>query len=378
MIVEVVAVGTELLLGQITNSNSSHIGRRLAEEGFDCHFQVTVGDNLTRLVDAISTALSRADAVVLTGGIGPTQDDLTREAICAVTGREMSRDQEHARWIRQRISSQGRSLRDNQLRMADLPLGAESLPNRTGVALGVALEHSGKLICAMPGVPGEMKPMLDEQVMPRLRSRAGGPRVVRSRVLKTWGEGESTVAELLAELYDSPNPSMAFLIKEMEVHVRLTAAADTTAAADRLIEPLEREVRRRLGEIVFAIDDETVEGQVIAGLSARGWTVGTVEKATLGGVGARLATAPGSGLVFAGTVVPPPARFTPPQPHAEVVLSVGEVETPAPGDLARTVAMSLRTPEVEVGRTFRLGGGDEQVRTFATVAGLHMIREALV
>lgn len=374
MIVEVIGVGTELLLGQIENSNASHIGRRLAEEGLDCLHQVVVGDNLERLTDAIATATHRADVVIITGGIGPTQDDLTREAICAVAHRAMDRDEAHAAWIRERIASQGGTPRDNQLRMADLPEGAEPLPNRTGVALGVALDHDNTSIFALPGVPAEMKPMLDEQVLPRIRARAGESQILISRVIKTWGQGESTVSELLADLFETTNPSLAFLIADMEVHVRLTAKAEDEAAARDLITPLENQVRERLGEAVFAVDDETVESKILEGLAARGWTVTTREHATLGQVGARLG-AHGFGAIFRGSVIAPgPDR----EPFdSDVLLRVGEAVRDPDSDTTRSVTMQVETPAHLSERTFRFGGDDERLRAFATLAGLHLLRRAV-
>lgn len=376
MIVEVIAVGTELLLGQIDNSNATHIGRRLAEEGLDCHHQVVVGDNLERLTDAIATAMRRSDALILTGGIGPTQDDLTREAICAVVNRPMVRDEEHAAWIRERIASQGGTPRHNQLRMADVPEGAESLPNRTGVALGVALQHHNKLIFGLPGVPAEMKPMLDEQVLPRLRDRAGDSQTLVSRVIKTWGQGESAVSELLGDLFETTNPSLAFLIKDMEVQVRLTAKERDEATARDLITPLEEEVRTRLGEAVFAVDDETVESKVHQALADRGWTVATRESATLGQVGARLA-AHGIGAIFCGAVIAAGSDRGPEPPHADVVFRAGEARTDLHSSSTRSVAMSVETPSGITERTFHFGGDDERLRTFATIAGLHLLRIAV-
>ncbi|MGH8942007.1 MAG: competence/damage-inducible protein A, partial [Acidimicrobiia bacterium] len=197
MIVEVIAVGTELLIGQIANTNAAFIGARLAEEGFDAHYQVTVGDNLDRLVTAIGAGLARADAIILTGGIGPTQDDVTREAMAQVAGVAMARDKDHAAWIESRVRSQSGSINPTVLRMADLPEGAEGLPNANGVALGVALAHEGKWMFAVPGVPVEMRAMLAGEVMSRLRRLAGAATVLRSRLLRTWGIGESRIAEAL-------------------------------------------------------------------------------------------------------------------------------------------------------------------------------------
>jgi nicotinamide-nucleotide amidase len=379
LIVEVIAVGTELLIGQIVNSNASYIGARLAEEGHDAHFQVTVGDNLPRLVRALEVAMSRSDVVVITGGIGPTQDDLTREAMCQVAGRDMTRDESHAAWIERRLGSQGRTMSDTVLRMADLPEGAEGLPNVNGVALGVAMQHQEKWLFALPGVPVEMSAMLDQEVMPRLRRIAGDAAVLRSRILRTWGIGESRVSELVDDLFLSTNPSVAFLITDMEVGVRVSAKAADQETADRLIGPIEEEIRQRLGEAVFGVDDETVEKRIIDALAALGWTVSTLEQATLGQVGARIAATTGSEPVYGGSVIVGPQAGDLVPPSTDVVLSVGAIGPDRePGRRTiRDVPMSVTTPVQETSRVFELGGDDERVRSFATIAGLHMLRVAL-
>lgn len=379
MIVEVIAVGTELLIGQIVNSNVALIASRLAEQGLDAHFQVTVGDNLDRISDAIRTALGRSDSVILTGGIGPTQDDLTREAICQVTGRAMTRDEAHAVWIEDRLRSQRRAIPENVLRMADLPEGAHGMPNANGVALGVALDHQGKWLFALPGVPVEMIAMLDGEVLPRLRQTSDTGGVLRSRLLRIWGLGESEVADRLDDLFSSANPSVAFLIKDMEVQVRISAKAADPKTADRLIEPVEEEARSRLGDAVFGVDDETVENLILEGLNARGWTLGTVEQATLGQIGARIAGVDRSGTVFHGTLIvgSQPGNVT--APEADVVLSVG-VAGPdgTPGRrTTRPLEITVTTPEQVTTRVFEFGGDDERLRSFATIAALHLLRIAL-
>ena len=376
MIVEVMLVGTELLLGDIVNSNAAIIGRRLAEQGFDIHHQVVVGDNMGRLVEVLRTAVGRADAIVITGGIGPTQDDLTREALCELAGIEMTRDEAHARWVDARIRATGREPSLNVLRMADLPAGAEGLPNANGVALGVALEHEGRWLFAMPGVPAEMVPMLDDEVLPRLRRIAGRPEVLRSRVLHCWGLGESTISDLLDGLFASSNPSVAFLIKDMEVRVRITAKADDERTALVMIEPVEAEVRDRLGNLLFAVDDETVEQIVLARLSEADWTVATVENATLGLVGGRLAASDISS-VFAGGVIAGRGPASPPE--ADVLLEVGPIgadQSTGPRT-TRPVEMTVTTPKGRHSRIFDFGGDDERLRAFAVIAGLHVLRTAL-
>lgn len=376
LIVEVLAVGTELLLGDIVNTNAATIGRRLAQEGFDIHHQVVVGDNLARLVIALRTAVDRADAVIVTGGIGPTKDDLTREAICELAGVGMTRDLEHAAWIDSRLRAQGRDPSPNVVRMADLPEGAEGLPNAKGVALGVALEHDRTWLFAMPGVPAEMVPMFENQVLPRLRLAAGEPAVLRSRLLHCWGLGESAIADRLDDLFVSTNPSVAFLIRDMEVRVRITAKADNEATALMLIDPIEAEVRSRLGDLVFATDGETVERIVLDDLAARGWTVSTVEAATLGAVAGRLAEVDVAGI-FAGSVIVGAETVSP--PPADVVVEVGPIgpDNETGPRTTRPVEISVTTPRGHTQRVFDFGGDDERLRAFATIAGLHMLRIGL-
>ena len=377
MIVEVIAVGTELLIGQITNTNASLIGARLAEEGFDAHYQVTVGDNLGRLAGAIEAALERSDAVLITGGIGPTQDDLTREAICQVTGRVMTRDPEHEAWIKDRLRAQRRSVPDNVLRMADLPEGAEAMPNSNGAALGVALQHRGKWLLALPGVPAEMRAMLDSGVLPRLHQSSGSSATLHSRLLHTWGLGESEVADRLDDLFATVNPSVAFLIRDMEVRVRISAKAGDQETARLLIAPIEEEIRARLGAAVFAVDGETVEDLIVVRLGSLGWAVGTIEQATLGQVGARIAEHDRS--VFAGTVIVGREGGEVTAPIADVVLTVGPIggEVSPGRRITRAVEMTVTTPDWATTRVFDLGGDDERVRSFATIAGLHLIRTAV-
>ena len=390
MIVEVIAVGTELLIGQIVDTNSAAIGARLAEGGFDAHHQVTVGDNMDRLATAIRTALDRADAVILTGGMGPTQDDLTREAICAVTGRGMARDEEHAERIRQRITARRGVVNDTVLRMADYPEGATPLPNSQGVALGIALEHDGRWIFAVPGVPREMRAVVDEEVMPRLRRAAGKAAVITSRVLHTWGYGESQVAELLDDLYRSTNPSIAFLISDMEVRVRITAKGADAAATAALLQPVEEEVRRRLGSAVFAVDDAT-NIDVVAGLLAgRRWRAAVREVGTVGLVAAALASHSGSTAaeaVFAGATTLPADDTTTAADlaaaaakdfDAEVGVGVAAPEVVEDaGHPASIFPIAVVTPEGAETREMRFFGTGERARAYAVIAAQHLLRLAV-
>ena len=385
MIVELIAVGTELLLGQIVNSNAAAIGTRLADEGFDAHYQVTVGDNLVRLTETIRTALARADAVILTGGIGPTQDDLTKDALCALTGSAMVRDEEHADKIRARVAAIGGPPPTSALRMADYPGDAEPLPNRNGAALGVALKHDGKLLFAVPGVPREMTVMIDEQVMPRLRAAIDAPTVLRSRVIKTWGHGEAHISDVLGDLYETTNPSIAYLIDETEVRIRISAKADTEERAFALITPVQREIERRLDGYIFGYDEATGIGVLGELLTARSWSIGVAEVATAGLVSSRLAAS--AVVPFAGGTTlrsytaasaPALARAVAEQFGAEVAVGIGAA---VPDDeqtrAAMVVPLAVVTPEGEKEHTIRVLGDGERARTHAASSAVHIARLAV-
>lgn len=408
MIVEVIAVGTELLLGQIVNSNAAYIGEKLADSGFDAHYQVVVGDNLGRLAEAIRTAVGRADAVILTGGIGPTPDDLTREAICAATGREMRFSQAYADELRRRWESMGRAFPENNLQQAEYPEGGEQLPNPKGTAPGIALDHHGTLIFALPGVPTEMHLLMEDHVLPRLRERAGLEAVLVNRVLRSWGRGESAVAERLDDLYHaSTNPSIAYLASGGEIKIRVSAKAATEGEAEALIAPVEAEIRSRLGSLIFAADDQTLETVVMDLLAERSWTVGAAESMTGGLVASRLSATPGSSKVFRGGIVAyatdvkierlgvpvstidehgvvsvetavamadGAARVLGVDVAVAVTGSAGpEPQEHPPG----TVCIAVRTPEDTRGHLIRLPGDRERVRVYASTAALHHIRLAV-
>jgi nicotinamide-nucleotide amidase len=247
MIGEVVSVGTELLIGDIVNTNAATIAGRLAETGLDAHHQVTVGDNLERIADVLRVAGQRADVVVVTGGIGPTRDDVTKDALCLVAGVDMTRVQEHAALIHERVMARRGVVLDSVLRMADLPAGSRPLPNGNGLALGVELTVGDAVFFLLPGVPKEMELMLDEQVVPRLRGLSGGE-TVRSTVVRTRGLGESQVADRLDELFASRNPTIAFLISGSEVHVRVTAKASSAGAAEAMLDAMRSEVTGLLAD----------------------------------------------------------------------------------------------------------------------------------
>lgn len=400
MITEIVAVGTELLLGQITNRNAATIGAALAETGFDVHHSVIVGDNLGRLATVLTTAVARADAVIVTGGIGPTQDDLTREAICQAFDLDMKFSDEYATALRTRWESLGREMPESNYRQAEYPDGAEMLPNPKGTAPGLMLVVENTPIFVLPGVPEEMAFLLRREVIPRLLAGRGEDSVVHSRVLRSWGRSEAQVGELLDDLYrGKTNPSIAFLASAGEIKVRITAKARDRETAETMIEPVDAEVRRRLGNSVFGRDDETVSAIIARNLVERSWTIGTAESATGGLVAAELSSLPGSSAYFRGAVV----AYTPDlkdsllgvdadaQVSEETALlmaagarktlsadvAIAVVGSAGPEPLEQpvgTMIVAVATPEGEQAHTLRLPGDRERVRIYATTGALHLAR----
>ncbi len=409
MIVEQLAVGTELLLGQIVNGNGADIGARLAAAGLDHYRQTVVGDNVARIAAALTEACGRADAVVITGGIGPTQDDLTREALCVAAAVGMETSSEYAEQLREWWQARGREMPTSNLRQAEHPRGAVLIPNPKGTAPGLRLRIGTCWVFALPGVPQEMVPMVEEAVIPFLLAlegeRSGG---IVSRVLRTWGESESRLAEVVGDLYDSgTNPTLAFLASGGEIKLRLTARAPTAAAAGDLIAPVEAELRRRLGSLVFGADTDTIERIVLAACEARGWSLASAESATGGLVAAALTTVPGSSRVFRGGVVayanavktsvlgvPAAVLDEHGAVSAETALAmaagartalgaevaVATTGSAGPDPLEQpvgTMFIAVATPEGCNARTLRLPGDRERVRVYATTAALHAVRLAV-
>lgn len=303
---EVVAVGTELLLGDIANTNAQEIGAMLAGIGVDCHIHTAVGDNEERIALAIGDALGRAGAVVVTGGLGPTQDDVTREALARLTGMRLVRDGEAEARLRAMFERLGRPMPDINLRQADRPERATIIEARIGTAPGLIVEHDGGVIYAIPGVPAEMREMMSRAVLPDLSRRAGPAAVTRTRVLRVAGMSESGIAQTLAPLWDrldGTGVTLAYLAGGGEVRVRLTAKAADEAAAEALIAPAELTVRDALGPAVVGRDDETLETVVGALLRARDATLSVAESMTGGGIAERLTRATGASHWFAGGIV---------------------------------------------------------------------------
>lgn len=290
---EVVAIGTELLLGPSVDTNSTWIGEQLALSGIDSHFHSKVGDNRARIVSVLRHALSRSDAVVICGGLGPTHDDLTRDAIAEVMGVELQTEPVVADRIRALFEARGRPMADNNLRQAQVPEGSSVIEQRRGTAPGLICPVDGKVVYALPGVPHEMREMMERTVLPDLRRRSGRRSMIVSRVLRTWGDSESGLADrlhsIIEELDASPGVTLAFLASGIEgIRVRLTAKAPDREAALAQIAGVEAQVRAVLGNQVFGVDNESMEDVVLRLLRTRNLTLGVADALTGGLLAARL------------------------------------------------------------------------------------------
>ncbi|MGH2453376.1 MAG: competence/damage-inducible protein A [bacterium] len=293
---ELLSVGTELLLGQITDSNAAYLARVLASAGADLFFKQTVGDNAARLTEVVRLALGRAELIVITGGLGPTEDDLTVATVAAALGLPLMRDETVAASIRDFFALRGRPAPESVYKQALIPSGAQIIPNRRGTAPGVVVALGGSTIVMMPGVPGEMEGMVEDFLVPWLRARTGET-VIRSRVLRVTGLGESAVEERIKDVLRLPAPTIAPYAKLGEVHLRLTAKGPP-AEVEAQLAAGEAAVRERLGNLIFGVDDDTLE--VVAGrlLLEHGMTVAVGESCTGGLTADRLTALPGSSAYF--------------------------------------------------------------------------------
>lgn len=406
---DVVAVGTELLLGQINDTNSSWMGEQLAAHGIACQLQVKVGDNVGRVEAVFRRMLEEADAIIVCGGLGPTHDDITREAIAAVMGVDLVADDGVADVIRDLFERRGRTMAANNLRQALVPVGATVIPQTRGTAPGLICPVAGgKVIYAVPGVPHEMKDMLERAVLPDLVARAGETGVIASRVLKTWGDSESGLNErldgVIARLDELGNPTLAFLARGWEgLEVRLTTRQPTPDSAAALLDEWEAEVRAVLGSNVFSSDGRSLEAVVLDDLRAQGLTLGLAESLTGGLVTSRLTAIAGASDVLRGCVVsyasdvkfdllevtPGPVVNEPAAAEmaegarrvlgADVGLALTGVAGPTTQDdvPVGTVCIGLALPTGVHATTVHLGSQRDQIRQFAVISSLDLLRRRL-
>jgi nicotinamide-nucleotide amidase len=406
----VVAVGTELLLGQIVDTNSSWIGEQLAANGIDSLLQVKVGDNHQRIVDVVRSALVEADAVIMCGGLGPTHDDLTREAIAEVMGVDLVLHDDIAQVIRNIFESRGRRMADNNLQQAMVPVGATVIHQTRGTAPGLMCPVGDKVIYAVPGVPHEMQDMMERAILPDLRARSGDTSVIASRVIRTWGESESGLNErlnpIIAQLEEIGNPTLAFLASGWEgIKVRLTAKGADSKQAHAVLDEWQAKVLDLVGDVVFGFDADNMETVVLNLLRERGLTLGLAESVTGGLVSGRLTSIPGASDVLRGSVVSYSSEVkfdvldVPRGPvvseaaavamaegarrvlGADVALSLTGVAGPAEqdgqpvGTLCIAVAMNGRST---VSTTLRMPGQRDQMRQMSVISSLDFLRREIL
>ena len=406
---DVVAVGTELLLGQIVDTNSSWLGEQMAMAGIDSCVQVKVGDNLPRMVKAIRSALADADALVVCGGLGPTHDDITREALAEVMGTTLEFDDEVGMVIAEMFASRNRRMPDINMRQAMVPKGASVIAQRRGTAPGLICPVGDKVIYAVPGVPFELYEMFERAILPDLLLRGGSQAVIASRTLRTWGESESGLNErlhdLIGELDRVGNPTLAFLASGWEgIKVRLTAKADSHDAVQQILDDWERKVRVVVGDVVFGIDGDTMESVVLDSLRVRGLTLAVAESVTGGLVAGRLTNVPGSSVVLRGSIVSYASEVkfdllgVTPGPvvneHVAVEMALGArrvldsdvglaltgVAGPTDQDGMKpgTLCVALAMPDGSTqSRTLQLPGVRDQMRQLSVISALDFLRRAL-
>ena len=303
MITEFISVGTEILLGNIVNTNSAYLSEKCALLGLSVYYQTVVGDNEERMKETIRTALDRSDVVILTGGLGPTEDDLTKEVTAQVMGLPLVEDT-HSRSRIEKYMKQyerndaKRRITANNYKQALVPEGALVLDNDNGTAPGLIIEKDGKTAILLPGPPNEMKPMFEEQVYPYLRKKQ--PEIIYSQMVKICGIGESQVAEEIQDLIQNQtNPTIAPYAKTGEVHLRITAKGESDKECQKMIKPVVRELKNRFGKNIFATEEsKTLEEAVVDMLKDQGLVLALAESCTGGAVAARIVNVPGASEVF--------------------------------------------------------------------------------
>jgi competence/damage-inducible protein CinA-like protein len=274
---EILTIGTELLLGEILDSNAQYIALQLRDAGIDLYWISTVGDNQERIAQAVQLALTRSDILICTGGLGPTIDDMTREAIAQAVNRDLEYYEELWQKIRERFARFGREPSKNNKRQAFIPVGAIPIDNPVGSAPGLIVEQNEKVIIALPGVPKEMSRLMQDSVLPYLSQKFGNDFVIRSRILHTAGVGESIIDEKIADLEESANPTLGMAAHAGAVDLRLTAKNKSLAEAESSLDNLEAKIRERLGDWIYGVDEQTLVSVIKAQLVAQNWQISLLE-----------------------------------------------------------------------------------------------------
>jgi nicotinamide-nucleotide amidase len=358
---EIVMIGTEMLLGELVDTNANRLAKGLRSIGLDLYYKSTVGDNETRITEVLNHALNRSQVIITSGGLGPTVDDITRQAVANATGRRLVYSDELERQIAARFRKFGREMAENNKRQAYLPEGAIPLRNPVGTApcfLSEDMQGRGFII-SLPGVPRELQHMLDHVVLPILAERMGGAKVMKVRVLRTCAVGESNVDRGITDLMVSKNPTVGLAAHAGQTDVRITAKADTEDEADQLITTMEASLRERLGVAIYGVEQETVPGVVGQLLANRGLTLGIVDMLTSGDLAVALTVAGHAGVL--GTTV---------TAHSldEALTAVG-LETGNERDLKQVAGQMAAAVAPEGGAGLVLLGPFEDEQTIIAVYG---------
>ena len=290
---EIIMIGTELLLGQIVDTNAAYLARELAEMGFDVFRKVTVGDNENRIVDAIARAMEHSDVVITSGGLGPTVDDKTRDAVARATERKLVMNNDLLKDIETFFERRGLILGENNPRQAYIPEGSIPVRNPVGTAPSYIVKHGSSYVMSLPGVPRELKYLMQHTIKPFLRKEFGISTVIKIRVLRTAGVGESNIDREIDDLEESANPTVGLSAHAGTIDIRITAKAKDETEAEQLIHRMEQEIRKRIGHMIYGVDDDTIEQIVIEKLIAMGRSLAVMETSTGGVLAARLTSVPG-------------------------------------------------------------------------------------
>ncbi len=390
---ETISIGTELLLGQITDTNAVWIAERLSEVGVDLYFRTTVGDNVGRIVDAITHALTRADVIITTGGLGPTVDDMTREAVAKATNRDLVLDEKLLTQIRERFSKWGSPMSENNVRQAYVPRDSTPIENPVGTAPVFIVETNSKYVISLPGVPREMKYLMETRILPWLREKTGGEQIILSKTLRTCAIGESLVDSKIADLETSANPTVGLLAHPGQTDVRVTAKAKTRAEAEVLIKEMEAQVRERLGDWIYGEGEETVEEVVARLLAARNWRIALAETNTAGKIAERLRARPeGTRIIKSAMLLDNVTELT--EQNAATIaeqfrnvtsadIAVAVLGTTNSGqdmygeDTGRSV-IAVATAQATIHRAYTIGGISDQVQTWICTRALDLVRRAVL
>ena len=390
---ETISIGTELLLGQITDTNAVWLAERLSEVGVDLYFRTTVGDNVNRIVDAIQHALTRADVVITTGGLGPTVDDMTREAVAKATNRDLVLDENLLTQIRTLFGKWGRTMSENNVRQAYVPRGATPIENPVGTAPVFIVEHEGKYVISLPGVPREMKHLMETRILPWLREKTGGEWIILSKTLRTCAIGESQVDAMITDLEESSNPTVGLLAHPGQTDVRVTTKARTRAEAEELIKTMEAKVRERLGDWIYGIGEETVPEVVARLLASKNWRIAIAETNTAGKIAQALRDRPEGPSILksamlldnvtelseanAATIAQQFRNVTSVDIALAVLATTGSAQDMYGEDTGKSVVAVATAKEVTT-RAYSIGGISEQAQTWTTTRSLDLVRRAVL